>query len=100
MLPVTMPLILSIIMVQNIIQEPNSNMAFWFSIVPFTAPVCMMARLPSGVPTWELILSMFLMIVGFVSTTWVAARIYRIGILMYGKKVSFKEIGKWMFMKQ
>jgi len=99
MLPITVPLILSFVVAQTIIQNPESPMAFWFSIIPFTSPIVMMVRLPFGVPAWELALSMFLLIVGFVVTTWLAGRIYRTGILMYGKKVTWKELGKWLFYK-
>ncbi|MCY7352872.1 MAG: ABC transporter permease [Cytophagaceae bacterium] len=97
--PVTIPLILSIILMTYVINEPDSKVAFWASIIPFTAPVDMMARLPFGVETWELLLSMSLMIVGFLSTTWLAARIYRVGILMYGKKATLRELSKWVFYK-
>ena len=97
--PVTIPLILSIILMTYVINEPDSKLAFWASIIPFTAPVDMMARLPFGVETWELLLSMSLMIIGFLSTTWLAARIYRVGILMYGKKATLRELSKWVFYK-
>lgn len=99
MLPITIPLVLSFIMAQTIMQEPNSSLAFWFSIIPFTSPIIMMVRLPFGVPMWEIGLSMSLLIVGFIFTTWLAAKIYRVGILMYGKKVSYKELWKWLFYK-
>ncbi|MCE9538077.1 MAG: ABC transporter permease [Bacteroidetes bacterium] len=99
MLPITIPLIFSFIIAQNVIQDPESSMAFWFSIIPLTSPVIMMVRLPFGVPGWELALSMGLLVLGFVFTTWLAARIYRTGILMYGKKVTWKELGKWLFYK-
>jgi ABC-2 type transport system permease protein len=99
MLPITIPLILSFVVAQTIIQNPESSMAFWFSIIPFTSPIVMMVRLPFGVPAWELALSMGLLVVGFIFTTWIASRIYRTGILMYGKKVSWKELGKWLFYK-
>jgi ABC-2 type transport system permease protein len=68
-------------------------------MIPLTSPVVMMVRLPFGVPGWEVVLSMSLLIIGFIVTTWIAARIYRTGILMYGKKVSWKELGKWLFYK-
>jgi ABC-2 type transport system permease protein len=100
MLPITIPLILSFVVSQSIIQNPGSPMAFWFSIIPFTSPVVMMVRLPFGVPMWEMALSMGLLVVGFVLTTWLAGRIYRTGILMYGKKPSWKELGKWLFYKE
>lgn len=99
MLPITIPLILSFIVAQNIMKSPDSAMSFWFSIIPFTSPISMMIRLPFGVPTWELVLSMSLLVLGFIGTTWVAARIYRVGILMYGKKTSYKELSKWLFYK-
>ena len=99
MMPITIPLILSFVVAQTIIQNPESPMAFWFSIIPLTSPIVMMVRLPFGVPAWELALSMSLLVLGFVFTTWLAARIYRTGILMYGKKVSWRELGKWLFYK-
>jgi len=97
--PVTIPLILSIAIMAFVINEPDSKVAFWASIIPFTAPVNMMARLPFGVDGWQLALSMALMVAGFLFTTWLAARIYRVGILMYGKKVTFGELSKWVFYK-
>jgi ABC-2 type transport system permease protein len=100
MLPVTIPLILSIIVSQSILQNPDSSLAFWFSMIPFTSPVVMMVRIPFGVAPWELILSMVFMVAGFIFTTWLAGRIYRTGILMYGKKVNWKELGKWLFYKE
>lgn len=100
MLPLTVPLILSVIITPYAMQEPDSALTFWFSIIPFTSPVLMMARLPFGVPFWELALSMSLLFLGFIFTTWIAAKIYRTGILMYGKKVSWKELGKWLFYKE
>lgn len=99
MLPITIPLIFSFIIAQNVIQDPESSMAFWFSIIPLTSPVVMMVRLPFGVPASELALSMGLLVLGFIFTTWFAARIYRTGILMYGKKVTWRELGKWLFYK-
>lgn len=99
MMPITIPLILSFVVAQAIMQNPDSNMAFWFSMVPLTSPIVMMVRLPFGVPGWQLGLSMFFLVLGFLFTTWLAARIYRTGILMYGKKVSWKELWKWLFYK-
>ncbi|MBL7888317.1 MAG: ABC transporter permease [Bacteroidia bacterium] len=99
MMPITIPLILSFVVAQTIIQNPESQMAFWFSIIPLTSPIVMMVRLPFGVPGWELALSMALLVLGFIFTTWLAGRIYRTGILMYGKKVTWKELGKWLFYK-
>ncbi|MCW3086106.1 MAG: transporter permease [Bacteroidetes bacterium] len=99
MLPITIPLVFSFFIAQAIIQNPESPMAFWFSIIPFTSPIVMMVRLPFGVPGWQIALSMGLLVLGFLFTTWIAGRIYRTGILMYGKKVTWKELGKWLFYK-
>ncbi len=100
MFPITMPLILSYIVGFSVIlRNPDGPVAFWMSMIPFTSPVAMVIRLPFGVPAWQLALSMFLLVLGFIGTVWVAARIYRVGILMYGKKVTYKELSKWMFYK-
>ncbi|QTN38962.1 ABC transporter permease [Cryomorphaceae bacterium] len=99
MLPVSMPLILAIIIAQTIITNPESPLAFWFSIIPFTSPIIMMVRVALGVPTMDLIISMVLLVLGFLGTVWVAARIYRTGILMYGKKVTYGELLKWIRFK-
>ncbi|HEY1008775.1 MAG: ABC transporter permease [Daejeonella sp.] len=100
MLPITLPLLFTYIMSFSfIVNNPDSSLSFWLSIIPFTSPIAMMVRLPFGVPFWQLSLSIALLIGGFILTTWVAARIYRVGILMYGKKVSFKELGKWFMYK-
>ena len=96
MMPVTLPLVLAYVISIFIMQNPQSPVAFWFSIIPFTSPVVMMARLPFGVPLWELLLSMALLIATFVFMTWLAGKIYRTGILMYGKKVTYKELWKWL----
>lgn len=101
MFPITMPLLFTyLISVTFLAQNPDSSLAFWLSMVPFTAPVAMMVRLPFDPPAWEIALSMGLMVIGFVFTTWVAARIYRVGILMYGKKASYSELVKWFFYKE
>ncbi|MEI7726415.1 MAG: ABC transporter permease [Bacteroidota bacterium] len=99
MLPITIPLILSIVMAQFIIREPDGPVAFWFSIFPLTSPVIMMIRIPFGVPYYEVALSMVLLLLGFLGTTWLAGKIYRTGILMYGKKISYKELWKWVRYK-
>ena len=99
-LPITIPLILSFILIQPIMENPDGALAFWLSVIPFTSPVIMMVRLPFGVPSWELALSMILLILGFLFTTWLASKIYRVGILMYGKKPSYKEIVKWITYKE
>jgi ABC-2 type transport system permease protein len=96
MLPITIPLILSIVLAQVIIQDPNGSVAFWFSMIPLTSPIIMLIRIPFGVPGWEIALSMTLLVLTFIGATWLAAKIYRIGILMYGKKVSYKELWKWI----
>ena len=96
MMPITIPIILSIVMAQFVLREPDGALAFWMSMIPFTSPIIMMVRIPFGVPAWQIGLSMTLLVLGFVGTTWLAARIYRIGILMYGKKVSYKELSKWI----
>ncbi len=95
MLPITLPIILALYVAMMAYRNPGSDLAFWFSMVPFTSPIVMMARIPFNVPLWELLLSMVLLIGGFILTTWFAARIYRTGILMYGKKVNYKELWKW-----
>ncbi|RIV21575.1 ABC transporter permease [Fibrisoma montanum] len=99
MFPITLPIIGAIAVAQFVIREPDGALAFWTSMIPFTSPVIMMVRVPFGVPGWELALSMFLLAIGFAGTTWLAARIYRVGILMYGKKVTYKELSKWVFYK-
>ena len=99
MLPVTLPIIFSFIIAQFVLRDPDSTLAFWTSIIPFTSPIIMMVRLPLGVPAWQLILSMSLLVLGFIGTTWLAARIYRVGILMYGKKPTYRELSKWIFYK-
>jgi len=98
-LPITAPLIIAFIAAQVVIKDPESQMAFWFSIIPFTSPVVMMVRIPFGIPIWQVGLSMILLVAGFIFTTWFAAKIYRTGILMYGKKPTFKELSKWLFYK-
>lgn len=96
MFPVSIPLIAGIIVLIRALDNPDGAIAFWFSMVPFTSPIVMMARVPFNVPIWELALSMFVLVVSFVVMTWLAGRIYRTGILMYGKKPTFKELFKWI----
>lgn len=96
MLPLTVPLILALLVLINSINNPDSSISFWFSVIPFTAPIVMMGRLPFGVPDWEVGLSMALLVLTFIGMTWLAAKIYRTGILMYGKKTSYREIAKWI----
>lgn len=99
LLPVTIPLIISIASLSAVIKDPHGPLAFWLSQIPFTSPVVMMMRVPFGVPVWEMVLSVVLLIGGFVFTTWVAGRVYRVGILMHGTKVNYKTLGKWFMMK-
>ncbi len=100
MMPVMLPLLLGYALSLSVVtNDPYGPTAFWLSMVPFTSPIAMVVRLPYGVPTWELILSMSILIVGFIGTVWVASRIYRVGILMYGKKTTFKEMFKWFTYK-
>lgn len=99
--PITMPIIVAIIIMINSINDPTSSLAVWSSIIPFFSPIVMTSRVPFGIPDtvayWELGLSMLLLILGFLFTTWLSAKIYRTGILMYGKKPGWKEMGKWLF---
>lgn len=99
MLPITIPIIAAFMIAQFVIRDPNSNLAIWTSMIPFTSPIIMMVRIPFGVPIWQIVISVILLIAGFIFTTWIASRIYRVGILMYGKKVTWKEMGKWLFYK-
>ena len=99
MLPVTMPLIFSIIILIAVAKNPEGSIAFWASMIPLTSPVTMMVRVPYGVPAWELLLSMSILITSILGTIWMAGKIYRTGILMYGKKVTIKEIVRWLFYK-
>ncbi len=99
MLPITMPIIFGFIILSSNLSTPDSTVMVWASIIPFTSPIVMMGRVPSGVPWPQLLLSMTLLIAGFLFTTWLAGKIYRTGILMYGKKASWKEMFKWAFRK-
>jgi len=99
MLPITMPLILSFILIQPVMDNPDGLLAFWLSMIPLTSPIIMMVRLPFGVENWEILISMSFLILGFIFTTGLAAKIYRTGILMYGKKISYKELWKWISYK-
>ena len=95
-LPVTMPLIIGLFIMLHTFQYPDSTLSFWGSIIPFTSPMVMMARIAYGVPAWELALSMGLLVLTFVGMAYLSGKIYRVGILMYGKKPSWKEIYKWL----
>ena len=95
---IMMPIILSIIIMMSVINDPNSPIAFWASIIPFTSPIVMIARIPFGIPTWEIIVSLVTLYLSFVVVAWVAAKIYRIGIFMHGKRPSWRELGRWLRM--
>jgi len=100
MLPITMPIILSFVIMATAVGKPDAPISVWGSIIPFSSPIVMMARIPSGnVPVWQILISMLSLVAGFILTTMLAAKIYRTGILLYGKKVTFKEMGKWLFRK-
>jgi ABC-2 type transport system permease protein len=96
MMPLMTPLMIGYIAALMLVGNPHGVAAFWLSIIPFTSPMVMMMRVGFGVPVWELALSIGLLIAGFIFTTWFAAKIYRVGILMYGKKVDYKELWKWL----
>src|SRR5690606_12976024 len=100
MFPITIPLLFTYILSFGVlVNDPNGSLSFWLSMVPLTSRVAMLVRIPFGVPGWQLALSLALLIGGFILTTWIAARIYRVGILMYGKKASYKELVKWFKYK-
>jgi len=100
MLPVTVPMIIALLIAQIAVFNPNSPAVLWCSFIPFTSPIVMMVRVAMGnAPLWQLALSILILIGTFIATTWLAGRIYRTGILMYGKKASWKELGKWLFYK-
>lgn len=95
-LPITLPIIFAIYAAIYSCENPDGPLAFWCSLIPFTSPIVMMVRLPFGVPVWQIILSIATLILSFLGSTWSAGKIYRTGILMYGKKVSWKELYKWL----
>ncbi|MBR5484756.1 MAG: ABC transporter permease [Alistipes sp.] len=94
--PITVPIILALILAMSVFNDPNSTLAFWGSIIPFTSPVVMMARVPFGIPTWQIVLSLVLLYTSVVAMAWAAGKIYRVGIFMHGKKPSFKELMSWI----
>jgi ABC-2 type transport system permease protein len=97
--PIMMPLMAGYFIATKTIMDPDSATVFWGSIIPFTSPIVMMSRITNGVPFWEIVLSLSLLFASFIGMTYLAGKIYRTGILMYGKKTSWKEIGKWLFYK-
>jgi len=96
MMPVMLPLIIAIYVGFGVIENPHGTIAVAFSIFPLTSPIVMLMRIPFGVPWWELLVSMALLLVTFIGIVWFAAKIYRVGILMYGKKPSYKDLYKWL----
>lgn len=98
-LPVTIPLLLAFFIAFYAFKSPDSQVVFWGSIIPFTSPIVMLARIPFGVPAWELALSIVLLVLTFMLIAYLSAKIYKIGILMFGKKTSFKDLYKWLKQK-
>jgi len=100
MFPITIPMLIAYFgLFTFILDDPHGPISVWLSIIPFTSPIAMMGRIGFGVPAWQLVLSMISLIGGFIFTTWVAARIYRVGILMHGTKINYKVMAKWFMMK-
>jgi len=97
--PIILPIVLALMIMFVVMKDPNSSLAFWFSIIPFTSPIVMMARIPAGIPDWEPILSLVVLYATIFAMIWLAAKIYRVGILMHGKKPTLKELYKWMTYK-
>lgn len=93
--PITIPIILALVVMMEVLRDPNSTVSFWFSIIPFTSPIIMMARIPFGVPAWQIGLSMVTLYATFIFMVWFAGKVYRVGIFMYGKKPTLKEIIRW-----
>ena len=98
-MPITIPIIVSIVSLSSIINDPNGALATWLSLIPFTSPVIMMGRISSSIPTWEIVLSISILYASFVVMIWMASRIYRVGIFMHGKKPTYKELYKWIRYK-
>ena len=98
-LPVTIPLLIGFLVAFYAFRAPESSIVWWCSMIPFTSPIVMLARLPFGVPTWELVLSIGLLVLTFIAVAWASAKIYKVGILMFGKKSTFKDLWKWLKQK-
>lgn len=96
---IMMPIILSMIIMMSVFNDPNSPIAFWGSMIPFTSPIVMIARIPFGIATWEILVSLAVLYLSFIATTWLSAKIYRIGIFMHGKRPSWRELAKWIQTK-
>ena len=98
-MPVTVPLLLAFFIAIYAFNAPDSPIVWWGSMIPFTSPIVMLARIPFGVPMWELVLSIVLLLATFAACGWASAKIYKIGILMFGKKTTFKDLWKWLKQK-
>ena len=98
-MPVTVPLMIAFFVALYAFKAPESTLVFWCSLIPFTSPIVMLARLPYGVPTWEIVLSIILLALTFALCAWLSAKIYKVGILMFGKKTSWKDLWKWLKQK-
>ena len=94
--PITVPIILALILAMSVFNDPDSALAFWGSVIPFTSPVVMMARIPFGIPTWQIVLSLVVLYISVMGMAWVAGKIYRVGVFMHGKKPSLKELLMWI----
>lgn len=93
---IMLPIILSMIVMTSVFSDPNSSLVFWGSMIPFTSPVVMVARIPFGIPTWEIVTSLIVLYATFIFTTWLAAKIYRVGIFMHGKRPSWGDLWRWI----
>lgn len=97
-MPITIPLMVAYFIILMAYQNPDSGVVVWGSMIPFTSPIVMLARIPYGVPMWQLIVSIALLLATFVGCAWLSAKIYKVGILMFGKKSTFKDLWKWLKM--
>lgn len=98
-LPITIPLLIAFFIAIYAFKAPDSSLVFWGSMIPFTSPIVMLARIPFGVATWEIVLSIALLVATFIACAWASAKVYKVGILMYGKKSTFKDLWKWLKQK-
>ena len=96
---IMMPVIVAIIVMMNVMNDPNSDLVFWCSMIPFTSPIVMMARIPFGIPVWQVAVSLVVLYISFLIMTWIAGRIFRVGVFMHGKKPTWKDLGAWIKMK-
>lgn len=96
---IMMPVIVAIMVMMSVMNDPNSDLVFWCSMIPFTSPIVMMARIPFGIPTWQVVVSLVVLFLSFMAMTWIAARIFRVGVFMHGKKPTWKDLGAWIKMK-